>query len=117
MLALFPLALTLIISISIHCSVQPLKQLLKQIKEEKNIIVFLFYGILPIILWMEFDEIYQLSVIPFVIILTILTALSVIIYLISSKKRVRTMTLILGILITNAIAITAITFMFDGTVK
>ena len=66
---------------------------------------------------MEFDEIYQLSVIPFVIILTILTALSVIIYLISSKKRVRTMTLILGILITNAIAITAITFMFDGTVK
>ncbi|MFA4853443.1 MAG: hypothetical protein WC599_13075 [Bacteroidales bacterium] len=114
LLGLLPFALTLIISLSIHFTLQPLRQLFKQIKEEKNIIIFIFYGLLPIILWLEFDEIYYVSVIPYIIVLTILTALSVIIYLISSKKVVRTLTLILGILITNAIAITATTLIFDG---
>ncbi|PKO95487.1 MAG: hypothetical protein CVU12_09695 [Bacteroidetes bacterium HGW-Bacteroidetes-7] len=113
LIGLLPFSLTLIISLSIHFSLQPLRQLFKQIKEEKNIIIFIFYSILPLILWFEFDEISNVSVIPYIIILTILTALSVTIYLISSKKVIRTLTLILGIFITNAIAITATTLLFD----
>ncbi|MFA6895464.1 MAG: hypothetical protein WCQ46_06905, partial [Bacteroidales bacterium] len=81
--------------------------------EEKSTILFIIYGILPLILWMEFDEIYQVSAIPYIIILTILTSLGVIIYLISTKKYVKTLSLILGIIITNALAITAITMVFD----
>jgi hypothetical protein len=107
-LALLPLALTLIISMSIHFSLQPLKQLLKQIKEEWDITIFLLYGLLPILFWMEFDEIYSVAVIPYIIVLTVLTALSIIIYL-TSSKRAGTITLLLGIIITNSIAITATT--------
>jgi len=113
LLGLLPLGLTLVISLSIHFSLQPLKQLLKQIKEEKSTILFIIYGILPLILWMEFDEIYQVSAIPYIITLTILTALGVIIYLTSTKKYVKTLSLILGIVITNALAIIAITMVFD----
>jgi len=72
------------------------------------------YGILPLLLWIEFDEIYNAMVIPYVVVLTALTALSVTIYLISSKKTVRTLTVILGFLITNAIAITATTLLFKN---
>lgn len=50
LLALLPFALTLIISLLIHLSLQPLKQLLKQIKEDKSIIIFMVYGILPLLL-------------------------------------------------------------------
>lgn len=114
LLALLPFALTLIISLLIHLSLQPLKQLLKQIKEDKSIIIFMVYGILPLLLWIEFDEIYNAMVIPYVVVLTALTALSVTIYLISSKKTVRTLTVILGFLITNAIAITATTLLFKN---
>jgi hypothetical protein len=114
-LALIPLALTLVISLSVHFSLQPLRQLFRQIKEEKNIIIFIFYGILPFLFWLEFDEIHQVSVIPYIVVLTVLTASSLIMYLMSSRKRVRTMTLISGIIITNAVAITAITFIFNGT--
>lgn len=114
LLALLPFALTLIISLLIHLSLQPLKQLLKQIKEDKSIIIFMVYGILPLLLWIEFDEIYNAMVIPYVVVLTALTALSVTIYLISSKKTVRTLSVILGFLITNAIAITATTLLFKN---
>lgn len=114
LLALLPFALTLIISLLIHLSLQPLKQLLKQVKEDKSIIIFMVYGILPLLLWIEFDEIYNAMVIPYVVVLTALTALSVTIYLISSKKTVRTLTVILGFLITNAIAITATTLLFKN---
>lgn len=72
------------------------------------------YGILPLLLWIEFDEIYNAMVIPYVVVLTALTALSVTIYLISSKKTVRTLSVILGFLITNAIAITATTLLFKN---
>ncbi len=85
LLGLLPFALTLIISLSLRFSSQPLRQLFKQIKEDKSIIIFILYGFLPLMLRFEFDEIYHIRVIPFIIVLTTLTILSVIIYLISSK--------------------------------
>jgi hypothetical protein len=113
LLALLPLALTMTISISLHFSLQPLRQLFKQIIEENNIIIFLLYGFLPFIFWLEFDEIYHASVFPYIIILTILTALSIVIYLTSTKRIIRTLTLIIGFLVTNTIAITATTMFFN----
>lgn len=117
LLGLLPLLITLLISIILHFSLQPIKQLFSKISEEKNILIFIFYGFLPVMFMFEFDEIYHISVIPFTIILTILTALSVIIYLNSSKKLINTITLIFGIIITNGIAITASIYIWNNIMK
>jgi hypothetical protein len=117
LLGLLPLLVTLLISLILHFSLQPIKQLLNKISKEKNILIFIFYGFLPVMFMFEFDEIYHISVIPITIILTLLTALSVIIYLNSSKKLISTITLIFGIIITNSIAITASTYICNNIMK
>lgn len=105
--ALLPLIITLLVSYLLNPTLKPLKNLGKMINEEQNVLLFAFYGILPIIFMMEFDEITHRSVIPFIIILTTLTITGAIIYLRSTKKIVRTLALILTILVTHTIAINA----------
>ena len=105
--ALLPLIITMLVSYLLNPRLEPLKNLGKMINKEQNVLVFACYGILPIIFMMEFDEINHSSVIPFIIILITLTIIGAIIYLRSSKKIVRTLTLIVTILVTNTIAINA----------
>lgn len=105
--ALIPLIITMLVSYLLNPTLKPLKNLGKMINEEQNVLVFAFYGIMPIIFMMEFDEITHSSVIPFIMILITLTIFGAIIYLRSSKKNVRTLTLIVTILITHTIAINA----------
>lgn len=103
--ALLPLTITLLVSYLLNPTLKPLKNLGKMINEEHNILLFAFYGLLPIIFMIEFDEINHFSVIPFIIILITLTIIGAIIYLRSSKKIVRTLALIVAIIVTNTIAI------------
>jgi hypothetical protein len=103
--ALLPLGLTLIISIILNPTLRPIHNLSQMIKQEKNIIIFAFYGLLPILFPIAFDEINPISIAPFVFILTILTVISVIIYLRSSRQIVRTLTSIIGVVVTITIAI------------
>jgi hypothetical protein len=102
---LIPLVLTLIISLTIHFSLEPLKQLIKQIKEDFTTLLFILYGSLPLILWIEFDEIQSISAIPYIIILTVLTAAGVVVYLTSTKKLFRILTIIIATIVTNAISL------------
>jgi len=102
---LIPLVLTLIISLTIHFSLKPLKQLIKQIKDDFTTLLFILYGSLPLILWVEFDEIQSISAIPYIIILTVLTAAGVVVYLTSTKKLFKLLTIIIAIIVTNAISL------------
>lgn len=102
---LMPLVVTLIISLTINFSLEPLKQLIKQIKYDFTTLLFILYGSLPLILWVEFDEIQSISAIPYIIILTVLTAAGVVVYLTSTKKLYRLLTMIFALIVTNAISL------------
>jgi len=102
---LMPLVVTLIISLTINFSLEPLKQLIKQIKDDFTTLLFILYGSLPLILWVEFDEIQSISAIPYIIILTVLTAAGVVVYLTSTKKLYRLLTMIIALIVTNAISL------------
>jgi len=115
--ALLPLVVTLLISLFLHFSLEPVKQLYNSILKEWNVLIFMFYGFLPMLFMFEFDEIRHMSVIPIIIILTLLTALSMIIYLNNSRKIIRTISLILGIVITNGIAIISSMYVYDHLMK
>jgi hypothetical protein len=112
-IALTPLILTLIISLLFHFSLQPLKQLLKQIKEEKNILIFLFYGILPVVLWVGFDEIDRPFLFIYPILWTIITIVTIILYLESQNKKQRNLILIFGTVIPIIIAVIGIMNLFS----
>ena len=112
-IALIPLILTLIISFLLHPSFLPLKQLYIQIKEEKNILFFLLYGILPLILWLGFDEIHRPLLFIYPIILTAIVITTTILYLESNKKIRRRLILTLGTILPIIIAIVGIMNLFD----
>jgi len=108
-IALIPLIFTLIISLLLRPSFQPLKQLYNQIKEEKNILILLFYGILPLILWMGFDEIHRQTLFIYPIILTIIAIITIILYLENKSQKHRNLILIFGTIIPIIIAIIVFT--------
>ena len=111
-IALIPLVLTLIFSLLFRPSFQPLKQLYNQIKEEKNILILLFYGILPLILWMGFDEIHRPTLFIYPIILTIIIGVTIILYLENKSKKQRNLILIFGTVIPIIIAVIGIMNLF-----
>jgi hypothetical protein len=111
-IALVPLILTIVTSFLLRPSFQPLRHLYNQIKEEKNILIFLFYGILPVILWMGFDEIYRPCLFIYPILLTIITAVTIILYLENKNKKHRNLILIFGTIIPIVIAIMGVMNVF-----
>jgi hypothetical protein len=111
-IALIPLILTLIISILLNPSVRPLENLFNQIKQEKNILIFLFYGVLPLILWMAFDEIHRPFLFVYPIILTAIVVTTIILYLENNKKSHRRLILIFGTIIPIIVAIIGIMNLF-----
>jgi hypothetical protein len=110
--ALIPLFLTIIIALLILPSFQPLKQLCNQVKEEKNILIFLVYGLLLFILMLCFDEIHRPLLFFYPIILTALTITTTILYLENKSKTRRNLILVIGTIIPILIAIMGIMNLF-----
>ncbi|OGU12473.1 MAG: hypothetical protein A2X61_02665 [Ignavibacteria bacterium GWB2_35_12] len=106
--ALLPFAMALIISIVLKPSLKPLKKLAERIKDDTSLIVFSLYGILPISVLMVFDEVSDIKLIPILIIITLIITLGAFFYLYSSKKIIRTSSLILGIIFSLFISIISI---------
>ena len=107
-IALIPLILTSFISFLLNPSFQPLKQLSNKIKEEKSILIFIFYGVLPLILWMGFDEIHRQTIFFYPIILTIIAIITIILYLENSIKTQRNLILVIGTILPIIIALLGI---------
>ena len=111
-IALIPLILTLVVSFLFRPSFQPLKELYNQIKEEMNILIFIFYGVLLFFLWIGFDEIHRPYLFIYPIILTMITIGTVILYLENKRKKHRNLIIILGTIIPIVIAVAGIMNLF-----
>jgi hypothetical protein len=107
-LGLIPLVLTLLIAFLIRPSFQPLKELYKQIKEDKSILLFLFYGVFPLLLAMAFDEMHNSFVLISYILFTVMIITSTLLYLENKIKISKMLTLLLGVSIPIIIVIVLI---------
>lgn len=108
---LLPLAITMLVALTLHFSWIPLVQLYQKVKNDKSILIFMVYGFLPVAFMFAFDEVHAIKFLPIAIILILMTAMSVVIYLGSNKKVVGIITIISGFILTNAIAITVSTLL------
>ncbi|MBK7171735.1 MAG: hypothetical protein IPH84_00585 [Bacteroidales bacterium] len=108
---LLPLAITMLVALTLHFSLNPLIQLYQKVKNDKSILIFMVYGFLPVAFMFAFDEVHAIKFLPIAIILILMTAMSVVIYLGSNKKVVGIVTIISGFILTNAIAITVSTLL------
>jgi hypothetical protein len=108
---LLPLAITLIVAISLHFSMDPLKQLFNKVKNDKSILIFMAYGFLPVAFMFAFDEVHSIKYLPTAMILILMTSFCVMVYLGSRRRVVRSITIVSGFILTNAIAITVSTLL------
>jgi hypothetical protein len=104
-----PLLITLIISLIIRPSSEPIKKIIERIKEEPALILFALYGFVPIFIWILSDEMYTIWMIFIALISTLILSSGIYLFLRSDKKRTRVLSMIISGLLAVIITYTAST--------
>ncbi len=102
-----PLIITLIISLIIRPSSEPIKKIIERIKEEPALILFALYGFVPIFVWILSDEMYTTWMIFIALISTLILSSGIYLFLKSDKKRTRVLSVIISGLLAVIITYTA----------
>jgi hypothetical protein len=102
-----PLLVTVIICLMFKPKLEPLKKFFQKIKEEPGLILFALYGFAPFFLFLLCDEIQSVSVLPVILLSTVILAAGIYFFLKSEKKKIR----LFSILLSGALA-TVLTFGF-----
>ena len=102
-----PLLITLIISLIIRPSSEPIKKIIERIKEEPALILFALYGFVPIFVWILSDEMYTTWMIFIALISTLILSSGIYLFLKSDKKRTRVLSVIISGLLAVIITYTA----------
>ena len=103
--ALFPLFITLIICIMFNPTLKPIQQIWKKIKEEPALLLFALYGFAPFFLYLFYDEMNAIWLIPVIILSTLILSFGVYTFLRSDKKKIRVMSIIFSGFIALIVAI------------
>lgn len=112
--ALIPLVISIFIAIAFTRSTWPLKQLVLRIKNDWTLLVFAFYGFLPVMLMFLFDEVNWRYELPFALGLILLVLVGAYIYLKSSKKLIKILSLAIAAVLSVTIAIIASLYYWDN---
>lgn len=102
---ILPIILTLFVSVLIKPSVKPLNKLFNRIKDEYSLILFIFYGFMPIFILFLFDETYHPLKAFLIIIPLIILVLGGFFYFFAKQKFIRALTLILSISISIFVSV------------
>ncbi|MHC1690160.1 MAG: hypothetical protein AB9833_04945 [Bacteroidales bacterium] len=102
-----PLLITLIISLIIKPSSEPIKKIIERIKEEPALILFALYGFVPIFIWILSDEMYTIWMIFIALISTLILSSGIYLFLRSDKKRTRVLSMIISGLLAVIFTFTA----------
>jgi len=105
--AMTPLILTLLISQILKPGIEPVKCILKKIKEEPFLILFALYGISPFIVLMLSDEIHANWMIPVSIFVTAILSAGIFFFLSLENRVKRVISIILSGIVGVALTITA----------
>ena len=103
--ALFPLLITLVISLMFNPSLKPIRQLTKKIKEEPALLLFTIYGFAPFFLFLFYDEMHAVWLIPVILLSTLILSFGLYTFLRSEKKKIRVISIIFSGLIAIIVAI------------
>ena len=102
--ALFPLLITLVISLMFNPTLKPIKQLAQKIKEEPTLLLFALYGFAPFVLFLFYDEMHATWLISTIFLATLILAFGLYTFLRNDKKIIRVMSIILSGLIALIVA-------------
>jgi len=102
-----PLLITLIISLIIKPSSEPIKKIIERIKEEPALILFALYGFVPIFIWILSDEMYTIWMIFIALISTLIMSSGIYFFLRSDKKSTRVLSIIISGLLAIIVTFTA----------
>ena len=103
--ALFPLFITLVVSLMFNPTVKPIQQFVKKIKEEPALLLFALYGFAPFFLFICFDEMHAAWLIPVILLSTLILSFGLYTFLRNDKKKWRVVSIILSGLIALTITI------------
>ena len=104
-LAVLPLAITLVICLFINAKLEPLKHLIQKTKEDLSLILFALYGFAPAFLWLLYDEMHSIWLIPVIILSIFILSFGLYSFLRNDKKKTRIISIIFSGLITLIIAL------------
>lgn len=108
-----PLLITVILGLLFNCSLQPVKELMKKVKDDFTLILFTLYGFAPVFVSFFTDEIHSLQMLPYTLLSSLLLGGGLYGFLKCKKKKARILSLILsGSLAVGVIAVSS--YMFWG---
>jgi hypothetical protein len=92
--AWIPVLVVAVVALLLSRSVRPLRQLVTGIWHDWTRLSFGFYGLLPLVLIIVFDEVHGEG--PYMAVLSVILAMGALVYMCSSKTWQRALTLLLG---------------------
>jgi hypothetical protein len=92
--AWLPFAVSLLVSLMLRPSMEPVKKFVSRIKNDPSLGLFIFYGFAPFFISLFCDEIHSARMIPVAILSTFILSLGLYIYLRSDKIKVKVISLI-----------------------
>lgn len=94
--AWWPLLITIVIGLLFNCSLQPVKEFIKKIKDDFTLILFALYGFAPVFVSFFTDEIHSLQMLPYTLLSSIILGIGLYYFLKCERKRIRVLSLILS---------------------
>jgi hypothetical protein len=92
--AMLPLLVTWIVSLMFKFKFEPVKQLIKQIKEEPVLILFALYGCVPFFIFLLYDEMHSIGFMSVILFSILIFSLGLYIFLRSNSKKTRIISII-----------------------
>jgi len=103
--ALLPLLITMTVSLMFNPTLKPVRQLAKKIKEDPALILFTFYGFAPFFVFLFYDEMNAVWLIPVILFSIIILSTGLYLFLRSEKKKTRIISIVTSGMATLIIAI------------
>ena len=104
-MAVLPLVITLVIGLLFNSKLDPIKHLIKKTKEDLSLILFALYGFAPFFVFLFYDEMHSIWLIPVILLSTLILSFGLYNFLRSDKKKIRVISIIVCGVVALAIAI------------
>ena len=103
--AVLPLVTTLVICLFFNPKLEPIKHLIQKTKEDLSLILFALYGFAPAFIWLFYDEMHAIWLIPVILLSTLILSFGLYTFLRSDKKKIRVISIIVSGFVALIIAI------------
>lgn len=104
--AWIPFIATMLFAILIHPSLNPVKKVFQTLKKHPALILLMLFGFTPFAFLVFCDEIYATWMLPIVILNSVLLTAGLFIFLTSTNKKIRNLSIVLSFILSIAMSVT-----------